>query len=107
MANILEKYLKKLQVKEFSELNESEKETYRKWEETLHGRKITDEETLNFFNTEIEDTINKLVSQHYNEKEDVFLKVKLDFLRKVKTFLNMPEFEKKVMERSINSFLQQ
>jgi hypothetical protein len=104
--NALEKYLKKIGVKHFHELNEEEKATYRTWEETLNGRKITDDEVVSFFNTELEDTINKLVSKKYNEEDDRFLKVKLDFLRKVKNFLKMPEYEKKIVEQGINRLLQ-
>jgi len=104
--NILEKYLKKIGVKHFHELNDEEKQTFRTWEESLNGRKITDDEVVSFFNTEIEDTINKLVSMEYNEKEDRFLKVKLDFLRKVKNFLKMPEVERQIVEQGINKLLQ-
>ena len=42
MSNILNKYLDKLGVKEYSELNEDEKEVYKDWENVLSGRKLTD-----------------------------------------------------------------
>jgi hypothetical protein len=104
--NVLEKYLSKIGVKHFYELNTEEKATYRNWEASLNGRKITDEEIVSFFQTEAEDTINKLVSKKYNEEDDRFLKVKLDFLRKVQNFLKMPEYEKKIVEQGINKLLQ-
>lgn len=105
--NILEKFLKKCDVKNFYELNAEEKETYRKWGEILNGRKLTDEEVKMFFDSELEDTISKLVTKKRGEREDTFLKVKLEFLRKVKGFLNVPEMEKKLMENSINQQLEQ
>lgn len=100
--NILDKFLKKQKVNEFAELNTEEKDTYRKWEEILSGRKLTDEEVFLFFNAELEDTITKLEPETLNSHNDMFLKVKLQFLRKVISFLKIPEFEKKALEQSIS-----
>lgn len=102
---ILKDYLKKIGVTEFSQLSDEEKETYRKWEETLSGRKITDEEVADFFETELEDAISKISDMKLGKSEDIFLKMKIEFLRKVKTFLMGPELEKKMLEQNLHNQL--
>lgn len=103
--NILERYLKKLNVKEFSELQSEEKETYRSWQSILEGRKLTDDDVTRFLDTELEETINKLISKSTNEREDIFLKMKLEFIRKIKYFLDGPRIEKEVLEQNIERLL--
>jgi hypothetical protein len=104
--DLLGKYLKKLGVKEFAELNEEEKATYRIWEETLSGRRLTDEEISEFFIVQEEDTVKKLIGTKNNEREDIFLKVKLEFIRNVRSFLDIPKFEKKIAEENISKFIE-
>jgi hypothetical protein len=100
--NLLQKMLQKLGVKEFSELSESEKQTYREWDKILSTRKLTDDDVKLFLDTEQEETIQKLTTQKYKEREDIFLKMKLEFIRKIKSFLMTPELEKKIVEENIN-----
>jgi hypothetical protein len=100
--NPLDKFLEKIGVKEFSELNDEEKETYRAWEETLTGRKITDEDVKTFFDIQEADTIDKLISKEHNVREDIFLKVKLDMIRRIKGFLISPEVERKILENNLS-----
>lgn len=101
--SILEKLLKKLNVSEFSQLSPEEKDTYRKWDEILSGRKLTDEDVRTFLDAELEDVQLKLVSTTHSTRTDMFLKMKLEFIRKVKVFLNTPEIEKKVLEKQLES----
>jgi len=101
--NLLKKYLDKINVKEFSELSEEEKETYRSWEEVLSGRKLTDDDVAQFLGTELDDTLNKLEDPKLSPREDVFLKMKLSFVRKINAFLNSPEVEKKTLEENIKN----
>lgn len=103
--SLLQKYLKKLNVNEFSELTEDEKETYRTWEDTLSGKKLTDEDVARFLDNELEETLAKLVNPILKPREDIFLKMKLDLLRKVKQFLNSPEVEKKMLEENIKNLI--
>lgn len=103
--NILKKYLNKLGVKEFSDLSPEEKETYRQWEESLNGRKITDDDVQTFFETQEEEVISKLIASDYKSRDDMFLKAKLDIIRRVKSFLKYPEVEKKILENNINNLL--
>lgn len=105
MHNILEKVLKKYGVKEFSELSDEEKQTYREWEEILSGRKLTDDDVSTFLDTEIEETVQKLITKNLKEREDIFLKMKLEFVRKIKMFLITPEMSKKLLENNLRNEL--
>lgn len=104
--DILKKYLNKLGVKEFSELTTEEKETYRGWEEALRGRKITDEEVSVFLDQTENDIINELVDKQNNDRRDIYLKVQLDLIRKIRSFLNVPKVEKLMTERNINNLIE-
>ena len=105
MHNLLEKLLKKQNVNDFSELSQEEKDTYRKWEEILNGREITEDEVKTFFDTEIDETLSKVTNPNLTQREDVFLKMKLDFLRKVKVFLTGPENERKILAENIKNLI--
>lgn len=103
MNNLLKLALKKLNATEFSQLSEEEKQTYRDWDEILSGKKITDEDVKNFFDSELDEVLIKLVNPTLSEREDVFLKMKLEFLRKVKGLLLRPEMEKLLVEQQIKA----
>jgi hypothetical protein len=103
----LKKYLAKLGVTEFSHLSEEEKETYRKWDEVLSGRKLTDDDVKDFLDRELDDIQVRIVSPNLSVREDLFLKMNLEFIRKVKVFLMSPITEKKVLEQNINNLIQQ
>jgi hypothetical protein len=103
--DILEKYLKKLGVKSYVDLNQEEKDTYNQWQESLSGRKLTDEDVEHFFSVEFEDTINKLIKETTNSREDIFLKMKLDMLKKIRSFLDAPKMEKKILEQNLENML--
>lgn len=103
--SILKKYLDKLGVKEFSELNEEEKETYRGWEEALTGRRLTDSDVATFLIQTEDAIIEELLDTKITDKRDMFLKMQLDLIRKIKTFLSSPELQKKLTEMSINNLL--
>lgn len=98
---ILDRYLKKIGVTSFLDLNEEERKTYREMEVSLSGRRLTDEDVARFFASELEDTISKLPLQRLGSKDDTFLKVKLDFLRNVQHFLDTPRIEKEQTEATI------
>jgi len=103
--SVLSNYLKKLKIEDYSKLSESEKETYTRWQEVLSGKKLTDEDIEMFLNKEENDTINKLIEKTLSERDDIFLKMKLDFVRKIKGFLASPALEKRVLEQNIKNLL--
>jgi len=103
--SILNDYLKKLGVKEFSQLNEEEKESYRNWEEALQGRRLTDADVATFLIQSEDAIIEELMDLKISDKRDMFLKMQLDLIRKIKRFLSSPELQKKLTELNINNLL--
>lgn len=105
MSKILEKYLKKLGVQSPTDLNSEELETYKTWRDALAGRRLTDDDVAAFLDTELNDAIGKLMDLKITDREDTFLKMKVDFIRKIKVFLASPEIERKMIEKQITSQL--
>jgi hypothetical protein len=104
--SILQKYLKKLGVKSPTDLNSEDLATYKAWSNALEGRRLTDEDVAVFLDRELDEAVGKLTDMGLSSKEDTFLKMKVDFIRKIKIFLKAPEIEKKIIERQIESQLQ-
>lgn len=102
---ILDRLLQKIGVNSVEELTPEERETYRTWSDTLVGRKLTDADVEQFFTIQIEDCVSKLTTQKLNEREDIFLKAKLDLLRQIKNFLDSPKQEQEVITRQIQAQL--
>lgn len=102
--NLLEKMLGKLGVS-YSELNQEERDTFNKWRDALSGRKLTDEDVKVFLNNEYHDAVEKLSSQKLNERDDIFLKMKVDFIIKTKEFLAIPDKERAMVEQHIKTQL--
>lgn len=101
----LKRYLAKVGVKSYQQLNDEEKATYRAWEDSLSGRRITDDDVSVFFASEEDATIQKLINSPIGERDDTFLKMKLDMIRKIRSFLNSPAVEKRMMESNIEGLL--
>lgn len=99
--SVLDQYLKKINVKSYLDLNTEERETYKQWEKSLAGRQITNKDVQSFFEAELEDTLSKIPQQRLGSQDDTFLKVKLEFLRKVRYFLQLPQIEKQNTEAGI------
>lgn len=102
----LEKYLKKIGVKSYLDLNSEERETYKSWEAALSGRRLTDEDVKTFLHTEKEEILKKLPSQKLKEREDTFLKMKLEFIQAIERFLDGPRLEKEMVEKSIEQLVE-
>lgn len=103
--SILAKYLKKLGVDDFSELSQEEKKTYREWEDALSGKKLTDDDISIFLQQEEDESIQKLTTKKLKTREDTFLKMKLDFVRRVRGYLKLPEAQKSAVENQIKSLI--
>lgn len=100
---MLEKYLQKLGISDINSLTKEELNTYEEFKNALSGKRITDQDVKNFFETEIENTITDLLKTNNSKELEVFLKVKLDFLRKVRNFAQMPEFEKEITQNMLEN----
>ena len=99
--NILEKYLKKIGVNSFTELNEEEKETYKEWEESVSGRKLTDEDVQTFLNQELQTAILRLTEVNLSKEDEVFRKCEVKMIQKILKFLDGPRIEKELLEKQI------
>ena len=98
---ILNKYLKKIGVQSYDELNSEEKETFREWEIALSGRKLTDEDVQNFLNQELEIAIARLTEVDLPKETEIFRKMEVKMIRKIQNFLNAPQIEKKLLENQL------
>lgn len=103
--NLLYQYLRKIGVSSYNELNEEEKRTYREWELALAGRELTSPEVRAFIERELEDSVNALIDKKLNDREDIFLKMKVDFIKKLIVFLDSPKAEQKAIEQIIKQDL--
>jgi len=101
--NILSQFLKKIGVSSLDQLTLEERQTYLNWESSLNGRQITSKEVRQFLDVELEDTVTKLITKSLGEREDIFLKMKVDFIRHLISFLDTPEMEKKHIEQLIQT----
>lgn len=100
--NILNKFLGKLGVT-YEGLSQEERDTFNSWREALAGRRLTDEDVARFFDTQLDESVKKLTATDLSEREDTFLKMKVDFIIKTREFLASPEAEKSMVEQQINS----
>ena len=103
--SILTQYLKSLGVTSVDQLTTEERDTYQQWESALNGRQITSKEVRQFLDIELEDATTKLITKSLGEREDIFLKMKVDFIRRLTGFLDAPEMEKKHVENLITNQL--
>ena len=102
---LLQKLLTKLGVNSYEELSSEERETYRSWSAALIGRKLTDEEVGQFLTLQSEDCVMKLTTTSLNDRQDIFLKAKLDLIRQIQNFLDSPAREREVVTRQIENQL--
>ena len=100
---MLEKLLKKLGVTSVDQLNSEEKITFDEWEEQLRGRKITDEDTAKFLQTELETAIGRLIETNLSLEDMAVRKAEVKIIRKIQDFLAMPGMEKKLLERQLEA----
>jgi integrase len=96
-------FLRKLGVNNYDELTEEEKRTYREYEKVLQGRELTSKEVRQFLDAQIEDSIQKLTNTRLSERDDTFLKMQLQFLRRLTVFLDAPKREKEQLEALLDN----
>jgi hypothetical protein len=98
----LTKYLQKLGLKSYDELNSEEKETYKSWQEALSGRKLTDEDVKTFLEIELQHAIARLTEVDLPKETEIFRKMEVKMIRNIQNFLNSPQIEKSLLEAQIN-----
>jgi hypothetical protein len=102
---MLEKWLKKIGVKSYDELNEEEKKTYREYEEVLSGRKLTDKEVNDWLESELEIAVSRLTDIDLKKEDEIFRKVEVRFIKKILNFINSPVVAKEFAEKSIEQMM--
>lgn len=102
---MLQKYLKKLGLTSFSELNEEEKATYRGWEDALRGRKLSDEDVMNFLKEEIDIAVSRVTDEGLTEKVRDFRSAEVKILKKIINLINSPLVEKEYAKKQIEQMM--
>lgn len=102
---MLEKLLKKLNLNSYEELNQEEKETFKNWEISLSGRKLTDEDVSIFLQKELEIAVSRVTEVDLKKEDEIFRKVEIRLIKKIQNFLNSPKVEKAFAEQSINQLI--
>ena len=98
---MLDKFLRKLGVKSYLELNDEEKDTYRQWEMALQGRRLTDGDVADFLGQELEVATDRLVAEDLSVKTEALRKAEVRLIKKIQAFLAGPEREKQLLEQQI------
>lgn len=91
------------EAKSYEDLSQEEKDTFKEWEGVLVGRKLTDDDVKDFLHNEYEQAVGRLSDENItlNSQADIFRKVEVRFIKKVISFLNMPEVERAMIEKQI------
>ena len=103
--SILQKYLKKIGVNSYDELNSDEKNTYKEWEKDLSGRKLTDEDIEKWLQSEYEKAVIKLTDINLSKDDEIFRKMEVRFIKKILNFINSPKIAKEFAEKSISEMI--
>ncbi len=106
MSTVLDKFLRKIGAKSYLDLNDEEKETFKTWEQSLSGRRLTDEEVREFLDRELNEAIVRLTEVDLSKESEIFRKVEVRFIKKILTFLDMPLVEKQMLEQNIEKLIQ-
>lgn len=102
---MLDKFLKKIGVTSFSELNDEEKKTFREWELALSGRKLTDEDVQNWLNEEYETAVTRATDEGLTEKVRDFRSAEVRIIKRIISFINSPNVEKVMAEQAIKQLI--
>jgi hypothetical protein len=103
--DLLKKYLNKLGLQSYEELTSDEKETYKLWEESISGRKLTDEDVSIFLQTELSQAIQRLTEVNLSKEDEIYRKCEVRMIQKIQKFLESPKIEKAMIEKQISSML--
>ena len=103
--SILDKFLKHKGIKNFVDLNDEERKTFKEWEASLAGRTISQDEYRNFLESELSLAIGRLTEIDLSKEAEIFRKVEVRLIKKILSFLDMPLVEKSILETQIESQL--
>lgn len=91
VSPLLTRWLRKMGISDYYSMNEEEKLTYSRLEQTLRGRAHTDAEVAEFWRKEVLEIQLKLTSPDLNQKQEWFLRCELRLALKYLDFIQTPE----------------
>lgn len=100
----MDKWLKKLGVK-YEDLNEEEKNTYKKYESALSGRKLTEKEIQTWLQLELDLAVSRLTEIDLKKEDEIFRKVEVRMLKKIISYLNSPVVAKEYAQKAIEQLI--
>jgi len=103
MHPLLQKALSNLGLSSFNDLNEPEKETFKQWENVLHGKKITQEDVIGEIKTFQEKILTQLEDSSLNDKQKSYLLAQLSVVRFIVRTVESPKQDVRRVEQEINS----
>jgi len=102
MKNILVEYLKKLGVKDYSELTDLERKTYEEWEKTL-STEVRIEEVAKFLETQVK-KLQRVLKEHAKlgeDREALYTVARIENYEAIITFIKEPLERRKSLEREL------
>jgi len=102
---MLDKFLKSIGVKSYEDLNAEEKETYKEWEISLSGRKLTDKEVQTWLQLELDLAVSRVTDVDLPKEAEIFRKVEVRFLKKIINYLNSPVVAKEYAQKAIEQLI--
>lgn len=100
---MLDQFLRKIGVKKYDDLNAEEKETYREWEASLAGRRVTEDDYRKFLESELSGAISRLTDVDLKREASAFRKAEVRIIQKILSFMDMPKVEKQMLENQLES----
>ena len=103
IKDALNRYLARLNIHSYEEMSDEERTTFHQWEQTLAGRELTSAEVRAVLASDREEAVRLLTTKKLGEREDTFLKVKVDFINRFFEILDSPKAEKAAIEHLISN----
>lgn len=102
---MLKKWLKKLNIKSYEDLNEEEKQTYKEYEQSLSGRKLTDKEVQDWLQLELDLAVSRITDLDLSKEAEIFRKVEVRFIKKIINYVNSPIVAKEYAQKAIEQLI--
>lgn len=89
--SLLNKWLKKMGIKDYYAMSEEEKRTYNGFKAALEGKKLTDDDVKRFWADTESELTTKLAKEDLSASERDFIIVEIRFMKKIRSFLESPD----------------
>lgn len=100
MNELLRRALEKIGVKSYNDLNEEEKFTFKRWEETLKTGKMTEEDVIDqikTFKDEIEEKLFKKSTEYTRD----YLISQLEVVKYILRFVEEPKRQAEILKKEL------